>query len=67
MVRWAPTPTVRSAVIQATEQRLPPLELTYPLTPRVSAEHGTPKAPRAQAGAGSAGALDPVEPDSAEQ
>jgi hypothetical protein len=55
----ASTPTVRSAVIQATEQRLRPLELTDPLTPRVSAEHGAPKAPSAQAGAGSAGALDP--------
>ena len=38
MVKVAPTPTVRSAVIQATEQRLRPLELTHPLTPSVSAE-----------------------------
>jgi hypothetical protein len=60
MVKVAPTPTVRSAVIQATEQRLQPLELTHPLTPRVSAERGAPKAPRAQAGA-----LDPVERNSA--
>jgi len=48
MVKVAPTSTVRSAVIQATEQRLRPLELTHPLTPRVSAEHGAPKVPRAQ-------------------